>query len=67
LNEYTLREQTIKYATEEDVSVLSVLENLSRSYNLDERSVEFASLVRIFNRSIETARENGKNDSERKA
>ena len=67
MNEYTLREQTIKYATEEDVSVLSVLENLSRSYNLDERSVEFASLVRIFNRSIETARENGKNDSERKA
>jgi len=56
LNEYTLREQAMKYPTEKDVLVLSVQENLSRTYNLDER------LVRIFNRSIETARENGRKD-----
>ncbi|MFO7821340.1 MAG: hypothetical protein R6V56_04720 [Lentisphaeria bacterium] len=58
----------MKYPMEEEVSVLRVQENLSRTYNLDERLVGFVSLiidcdelVRIFNRSIETTRENGKN------
>jgi four helix bundle protein len=35
----------MKYPAEEDVLVLSVQENLSRTYNLDERLVEFAGLI----------------------
>ena len=35
----------MKYPTEEDVLVLSVQEDLSRTYNLDERLVEFAGLI----------------------
>lgn len=60
-----------EYPTEENVLVLSVQENLSRTYNLDKRSAkklqlilqECEELVRICNRSIETAQENGRTNS----
>jgi hypothetical protein len=37
------QEQDMKYHMEEDILALTLHENLSRTYNLDERLVEFAS------------------------